>query len=257
MNERPVIGVVGGVGPYASLDLAAKIFDQTIAGSDQEHLPVILLSMPHAITDRTAFLLGQTDANPAYALAEIIRKLEAAGADVAGIPCNTAHSPRIFDVIVEELAAAGSRIRLVHMIREMVRFLAESYPTARKVGVLCTTGTARTEVYPALLTTHGIAALLPDEPIQEAVQSAIYDRTYGIKVRSSPVTERARRQLLQAVAHLQDRGAEVLLLGCTEIPLAIPERRIGSTAVLDPTLILARALIRETYPAKLRPFVET
>ncbi len=251
-----MIGIVGGVGPYAGLDLATKICDQTLAHSDQEHLPVVLLSVPHTIADRTAFLLGQTPVNPAYALAAVICQLEAVGATVVGIPCNTAHSPRIFDVILAELAAAGSRVQVVHMIRETARFLAEHPQRPRRVGVLCTTGTARTRVYQEALAAFGMAALLPDDPTQEAVHAAIYDPTYGIKAQAHPVTARAQQQLRQAAQHLLEQGAEALVLGCTEIPLALSALPGEPVPVIDPTLILARALIRETYPARLKPLSE-
>ena len=69
-----MIGIVGGVGPYAGLDLTRKIFDQTKAVSDQDYLSVVLLSMPQQIEDRTSFLLGQTSINPANAIFKIIRK---------------------------------------------------------------------------------------------------------------------------------------------------------------------------------------
>ncbi len=254
MNAHPhLIGIAGGVGPYAGLDLAAKVFDQTAARRDQEHLPVALLSLPHTIADRTAYLLGEAAENPAYALAAVIRKLETLGVTVAGIPCNTAHAPRIFDVLLAELARVGSRVRVLHMIRETARFLAETRPGLQRVGVLSTTGTARAAVYPAVLQTLGITALAPADDVQARVQAAIYDEEYGIKAQSSPVTERARAELLLAAGHLASQGAEAIILGCTEIPLAIPEHTLHGVPAVDPTLVLARALIRETYPEKLRP----
>jgi aspartate racemase len=260
VNEHaPLIGIVGGVGPYAGLDLAAKVFDQTAARRDQEHLPVALLSVPHTIADRTAYLLGEVAENPAYALAAVIRNLETLGATVVGIPCNTAHAPHIFDVLLAELARAGSRARVLHMIRETARFLAETLPGVQRVGVLSTTGTARAAVYPAVLQALGITVLAPADDMQVRVQAAIYDETYGIKAQSNPVTERARAELLAAAGHLAAQGAEAVILGCTEIPLAIPERTLqslpASLPAVDPTLVLARALIRETYPDKLMPYL--
>lgn len=71
-----MIGIIGGVGPLAGLDIVTKIIEETIATTDQEHLPVLLSSQPHRIADRTAYLLGQESENPAYAIAEIIQELE-------------------------------------------------------------------------------------------------------------------------------------------------------------------------------------
>ncbi|OQA47405.1 MAG: Aspartate racemase [Chloroflexi bacterium ADurb.Bin325] len=251
----PLIGIVGGVGPYAGLDLAAKVFGQTRAQSDQEHLPLALLSLPHTIADRTAYLLGETPENPAFALAEVVRGLEALGATAIGIPCNTAHAPGIFDVLLAELARTGSRARVLHMIRETARLLAETQPGVRQVGVLSTTGTARAGVYPAILRPLGVVALAPADDVQSRVQAAIYDPAYGIKAQSSPVTPRARGELLAAAEHLRAAGAEAIILGCTEVSLALPERTLHGLPAVDPTLALARALIRETYPDRLKPLV--
>lgn len=248
-----MIGVVGGVGPYAGLDLVAKIFDQTEASADQDHLPLALLSAPAGIPDRTEFLLGYAKDSPAPALARVILDLEAIGATVVGIPCNSAHAPPIFDVIREELAQAGSRVKLVHMIEEAAEFVRAMHPDLRTVGVLSTTGTRQTGVYAATLGRRGIDALMPDTAVQEAVHGAIYDPEYGIKAQSYPVTPAARGSLLDAMDHLQEKGAEAIILGCTEIPLAITEKLIGDTVIVDPTLILARAMIRELDPEKLKP----
>lgn len=248
-----MIGVVGGVGPYAGLDLVAKIFDQTEASTDQDHLPLALLSVPAGIPDRTEFLLGHAKDSPAPALARVILDLEAVGATVVGIPCNSAHAPPIFDVIREELAEASSRVKLVHMIEEAAEFVRAMHPDSRTVGVLSTTGTCQTGVYAATLGRRGIDALMPDRAVQEAVHGAIYDPGFGIKAHSYPVTPAARGSLLDAIDHLREKGAEAIILGCTEIPLAITEKLIGDTVVVDPTLILARAMIRELDPQKLKP----
>ena len=248
-----MIGIVGGVGPYAGLDLATKVFDQTIANNDQSHLPLALLSIPHAIQDRTAFLAGQTDINPGYAIAEIIGKLEAMGATVVGIPCNSAHAPRIFDVIRAQLAAMGSRTRLLNMIEEVANYLAAHHPDIQRVGLLCTTGTAQSGVYPETLASLGLDVFAPEADLQDLVQAAIYDPAAGIKAQSFPVTEWARDRLLHVANALRERGAMAVVLGCTEIPLAIPEARVADLPAIDATLILARALVREVAPDKLRP----
>ena len=249
-----MIGVVGGVGPYAGLDLMRKICDQTLATTDQDHLPVVMLSLPAKIEDRTRFLLGETATNPAQALAEIVLALERAGATVVGIPCNTAHAPAIFGVLLDTLAGAGSTVQMVHMLDEVAAHLREQHPDVESVGVLSTTGTQRTGLYPSLLAPHGIAALAPPDDVQEGlVHPAIYDPDYGIKAQASPVSVRARRDLMAVAEGLIGRGAEAIILGCTELPIALPEPNIGTVPLIDPTLVLARALIREVAEHKLKP----
>ncbi|NQU08999.1 MAG: aspartate/glutamate racemase family protein [Candidatus Abyssubacteria bacterium] len=256
MDDRELIGIVGGVGPYAGLDLAEKIFDQTRARTDQEHLSVVLLSLPGEIEDRTEFILGRTQINPAVAMVEVIRKLEQMGATVMGIPCNTAHAPQIFDVMLEKLRQAGSKVELVHMIEEVVKFIREKHPRARNVGVLCTTGTYSAKVYPRVLEREGMNVLLPDESLQEEIHAAICDPKYGVKACSNPPTDMAKNKFLDAIAFFRKQGARVIVLGCTEIPIAIKEKEIENTPIIDPTLILARALIKRVAPEKLKLYGE-
>jgi aspartate racemase len=257
MNGKKILGVVGGLGPYAGLDVVRKIFDQTTATRDQEHVPVVLLSYPDRVGDRTAYILGKTEPNPAYAIADILGQLELLGATVAGIACNSAHAPAIFDVIVEERKKRKINLRLFNMIEETAQFLAQGRPTIKKVGLIATVGTVKSRVYETQLKKAGLQLVLPSDELQEKlVHAAIYDPVHGIKARSNPVTEQARKNLLDAITHLQGRGAEAVIMGCTEVTLAVPERKIGTAVLVDPGLILARALIRETYPEKLRPLAE-
>lgn len=248
-----MIGVVGGVGPYAGLDLVQKIFDQTIAESDQEHLDVSLISMPALISDRTAFLLAKSDQNPARGILQVIKKLEAIGAHVVGIPCNSAHAPAIFDAVVQKLEESESSVRLINMIEEVVTFIRKAYPKVGKVGVLSTTGTYRAGIYSRPLRESGFKVVVPDEDTQHLVHESIYHRDYGVKAQSNPATQQARQHFLQAIDHLRNKGAQVVILGCTEIPLAVNEQKIEDTALIDPAVILARALIREVRPDKLKP----
>jgi aspartate racemase len=213
-----MIGIVGGVGPYAGLDLTKKVFDQTITNTDQEHLPVALLSVPGKIVDRTEFILGNEPTNPAYAMAEVVSQLERLGATVVGIPCNTAHAPPIFDVITAELEKAGGTVRLLHMIEEVAGFIRRRFPRIETVGVLSTTGTNVSGVYPHYLEREGLHIVQPDEKLQGDVHAAIYDPEYGVKARSNPVTEKARDKLLGGIVSLQREGAQAVILGCTEIP---------------------------------------
>ncbi|MEZ4701520.1 MAG: amino acid racemase [Rhodothermales bacterium] len=249
----PMIGVIGGMGPYAGLDLVRKVFDETRTAVDQDHLPLALLSIPGDIVDRTEYVIGAIAENPAYAIARIAGMLERAGVTVAAIPCNSAHSPPIFDVVLDVLRQAGSRLRLVHLIEETARHLASRPIPPKRVGVLSTTSVFRLGLYRDALDRAGIEAVLPSAAIQEnVVHAAIYAPEYGIKACSNPVSTRARADLEGVIAALAERGAEAVVLGCTELPLALPGTHAAGLPLIDPTRILARALIRETYPERLR-----
>ena len=250
MKKEKIIGIISGVGPFAGIDLQRKIAEQTMANKDQEHLTVLSISQPSQILDRTEYLLGQVSNNPAGSIASQLILLHEMGAQVAGIPCNTAHAPPIFEEIRSILDDAKCDIRLIHMIEETAVFIQTHHPYIKTIGILSTTGTYQTGIYTQILEPLGFTAVMPDPLMQETViHPAIYDLEYGIKSGNIAV---ARENLLQGVYALQAQGAELIILGCTEIPLAFPETKIGSIQLVDPTKILARALIREANPHKLR-----
>ena len=128
MTKKEIIGIVGGMGPYAGLELVKKIFDLTEANSDREHLSVFLLSMPSQIEDRTSYLLGEATTNPAYAISKIILDLEKIGSSIVAIPCNTSHAPPIFNEIIKNLEQNNSKVKLVQMIDEVAKFIQSDRP---------------------------------------------------------------------------------------------------------------------------------
>jgi len=253
-SSKPIIGIIAGAGPYAGIDLLQKIHDQTIASRDQDHLTIIGWFQPNAIPDRTAFLLGQAAENPGEAIAGQALALAQAGAAVAAIPCNTAHASKIFKRVEERLANAGNPLIFLHLIRETGCFLQAHFPGAKRVGLLATAGTYQAGFYPALLGAFGVEVIVPqDEAVRRGIQAAIADTRFGIKATGSG-TPQARGWLDAGITALQHQGAEAIILGCTEIPIMIQEREIAGMPIIDPTLILARALIREAAPQQLKPY---
>jgi len=242
------------MGPHASFDLAVKITNQTQAANDHQHVPVVVLSVPHSIPDRSTYLFDHSKPSPVPALVSLTRQLERVGATVVGIPCNTAHAAPILEPLVDKLSRAGSSVRIVDMIQETVRHIQATYPAATRVGILSTTAVYELQLYARALQAAGLTPVAPDENLQRTVVNpTIFDETWGLKAQAHPATPKARASLLQAIAALRADGAEAIILGCTELPLAIPEPVVDTLPMVDPTVVLARALIRETYPHKLRP----
>jgi aspartate racemase len=239
-GEAPVrpfkIGVVGGVGPAATVDLMNKIVRNTPARRDQEHIKVVVEQNPQ-IPDRTENLIGE-GADPTVALYATCKKLEADEADLIVIPCNTAHA------FVERIQPYLS-IPIINMLFETVDYLRQNHPGRQVVGLLATTGTVRSRVYHDIVEKAGLSLLVPDEAHQAKVMSAIYGEK-GVK---AGFTEgECKDDLMQALVHLVERGAEVVILGCTELPLLMAQdegfKVAGKTIVLlDPTEILARKCV--------------
>jgi aspartate racemase len=251
-SGQKIIGVLGGCGPYAGLQLVETIFGQTKAKKDQEHLPVYLSSVPGEIMDRTEYLLDPSIENPAYAIASLIRQMELVGVDVAGIACNTSHAPAIYDVIREELRSSGCTVKLLNIISETIYLLQQTYPHATRIGILSSDGTYRTRLYEDRLIEAGYTVVKPSPAFHhEKIHLCVYHPHFGIKASSAPVTDWAKERIAEATAYFYAQEAEVLILGCTEFSLAADEIAAGGLGVIDSTQALARALIRETHPEKL------
>lgn len=229
------IGIVGGVGPAATVDFLDKIVKATPAKKDQEHIKVVVEQNPQ-IPDRTRNLIhGEID--PTIPLYATCRRLEAAGADIITIPCNTAHA--YVEALQQHLT-----VPIVSMLKTTIDHIAATYGTTRRVGLLATTGTVRTGVYHAVA--KGIFDLMvPDDAHQEKVMASIYG---PLGVKAGYTEGQCLEDLLAGVKHLVDRGAEILILGCTELPVLIDESddyRIAgkSVVMLDPTNLLARRCV--------------
>lgn len=248
----------------AGVALHAKVIEATLTdGRDQSHLTVHHYSRSRAIPDRTAYLLsgarnGPDADNPALGMAGVFasaaRALEDGEPAVGGIPCNTFHAPRIFDRFLDELASRRNPIRILNMLTEETAFLRERLGgrDGLPVGVLCTTGTRECCVYTDLLEQAGYRPEYVRPGDQAALHEAIYHPGWGIKA-ACPVSDKAAAVMAGMAAQLADRGVAAIIPACTEIPLALPGDSFCGLPLVDPVLALARALVREAAPEKLRP----
>lgn len=249
-TQKNIIGIVGGMGPYAGLDLTKKIFDLTNANKDQDHIPVSMISIPEIIEDRTNFLLNPSLENPGIAIGQIVDKLVKTGATVIGMPCNTAHSPSILSEIKLRIP---NNILFVNMIEAVVNWIQVNLSKIEKVGVLATSGTIQSKVYHNELLKKGLEPVtLPNEKQIMLIDDSIYNKSFGIKSFSNPITKDAKNRLWKGIRELIDLGSEAIILGCTEIPLAICEATYENTHLIDSTRILALELIKKSNPESLK-----
>jgi aspartate racemase len=223
-----IVGVLGGMGPAATADFYRKLVEATPATTDQQHLQVVVWSDP-TVPDRTAALLDDGP-DPTPWLRHGVHVLTWAGADLIAVPCNTAHA---------FLSPATGRdgVPVVHMIDQAVRAVAELTPPVRRVGLLATTGTVRAGLYQDWLGRAGLEAVLPTAGEQESLVATAIRR-----VKAGDHGARPAADLAAAGAGLASRGAQVIIAGCTEIPLVLGQR-CGPVPVIDPTRVLARAVV--------------
>ena len=215
------IGILGGMGPAATLDFYGRLVDLRGASSDEEHPPCLLNSATQ-IPDRTNHIVG-VGPDPAPALVEGVMVLEAGGAEFIAIPCNTAHA-----YLRAMREAVG--IPVLDMIAAAVAAVRRDVPDARQVGILATTGTLTIGLYDGLLRAAGCEPLHPKESEQVRVMEAIH----SIKGGSIGPDERLSRAALALV----DRGASAIIMGCTEIPLGLDTQSCPAK-VIDATQVLA------------------
>ncbi|MDF3000972.1 MAG: amino acid racemase [Bacillota bacterium] len=203
IEEKKVLGVLGGMGPLATQLFYKMIIEKTDARCDQEHLDMLILS--HAtMPDRTkAIMEGRTEE-----LFQLLRKdvmtLEANGAGVIAIPCNTSH------VLADRLQEVIS-VPIIHMIRETAAYLARLFPQKdRKVGILATDGTINIGLYQKELQKSGLIPVVPSEKSQKLVMKLIYD---GIKNGG----EIDFADFLTIQEELKNEACDAAILACTEL----------------------------------------
>lgn len=225
-SQHKVIGILGGMGPEATMDLFKKIVNLTPASRDQDHIRVIIDNNPQ-IPDRQEAILGDGP-SPAPLLVETARNLEMAGAGFIVMPCNTAH------YWIEEIRSAVG-IPVIDMIDVTAEEIAKRYPSLRVVGLLAATGTVRSGLYQKRLSSAGVRVVSPAESDQAALMRVIYAVKSGDSSESSAVAIAIGQRLVAA-------GAKAAIAGCTEIPLIL---RVGdlSIPIVDATKVLAKRAV--------------
>ncbi len=243
-----MIGIIGGVGPYAGLHLHKCILDQTMANYDQDHLPVIHINCASEVPDRTEFLLGHNPENPAVPISRQIDTLYNAGARVIGLPCNTAHADSIYDILHNHVQNMQGLI-MINMIDELFREMARLGET--KTGLLATLGSYRNGLFNAYGKKYNIEVVLPEEDIQARVHDTIYNSRDGLK--STGMMNMRINSLYQSIFEsYRKKHIHSAILGCTEISMAFPSLNSTAFRTFKTIDILAGSLIREYYYSKQR-----
>ncbi|KDO26275.1 hypothetical protein SPRG_08350 [Saprolegnia parasitica CBS 223.65] len=260
MNGEVLVGILGGVGPAAGLVLHQEILRNTLNdGTDQGHLDVVHISRSADMAARPAYLAqleaGDTEhddaiENPAYGMARSLSMLVLAAQArsarlVVGVPCNTFHASPIWDTFAALVAAqhAADRVTLLHMLDEAVAMIGMLAPHATTIGVMSTTGSRRARIFHDRLEPAGYTVVQVPDHVQDALNDSIYNTEWGIKSTSPSIHPRAVQNFQSYAKLLAHMGAQVAILGCTEIPLALTGSEIYGMLLVDPMVALARAML--------------
>ncbi len=226
---KAFLGVLGGMGPLATADFLRKLVRRTQAETDQEHIPVLLYG-DCTTPDRTASIVAGGP-SPLPQLLDGIRFLNRNGARAICIPCNSAHA------WFEEMQAA-SDAPLLHIVRASAGQVRVKNAAAKAVGVLSTFGTHRMGIYRKTLGDMGYTVVTPTEAEFETLISP------AIAMNKANKWAEAEANYDEATKRLVDRGAEIIVLGCTEIPFGMERQyRANPAKFVDSNDALVEAVV--------------
>lgn len=234
-ENMKVLGILGGMGPRPTIKIFKMIVDMTEAKSDQENIHIIIDNNTK-IPDRTSYLLDKAKENPLPSLKESAKRLEAAGADLIIMPCNTAH-------YYYEAIKKCVDIPFLNMIEETAIWIKDKHPNIKNIGLLATDGTIRVDIYDSIFSEYGIGIIKPSEDYQIYIHELIYN-----------IKENKEQKNLDGVhatmRRMEEKGAEIFIAGCTEVSVALDKFDIEEEFI-DPMEIIARRAI-EIVGGKLK-----
>ena len=227
-KENKTIGILGGMGPLATVDMFMKLVNLCDCQTDQEHPRVLIDSNTNAPDRSPAILRGGP--SPLSDMVRSALTLERGGADVLIMACNTAHY--FYDDIVPYV-----RIPFLNMIEETAKAVQEKGYTT--VALMGTDGTAKSGIYQRQFEKLGIRVLTLNERDQEITLDMIH-KAVKAGLKTWDTTE-----ITRIVADFAAAGAQAVIMGCTELPVAFSQYNIESCLpTIDPTEIVARSAIR-------------
>jgi len=237
MSEK-IIGILGGMGPAATVDLFTKIVERTKVKRDQDHLRILIDNNPK-IPDRTLAIQGKAP-SPLPELARSAKILENAGADFIVIPCVTAHY--YYDSLQKEI-----KILILHVVEETMKYIQKKMKGTGRIGLIATEGTIHTGLFQKAFSNNAMELILPTPEVQRKwVTEAIYGKK-GIKAVGP--SEHSKRLIGKASESFIKQGAQAIIAGCTEVPLVLKGGDLP-IPVIDPISVLASAAVGKAQGKK-------
>jgi aspartate racemase len=231
------IGILGGMGPEATIYLYNLILQSTTAHQDQDHITTIIYSNP-SIPDRTEAILGQGP-SPLPAIIEGASILQQAGADFILIPCVTAHY--FYEDIIKQIS-----IPIIHLLEETLQYVCNYPGDLKKIGLIATTGTMKTMLFQQLFEKNEIQIITPGEIGQNQFMNAIYGEK-GVK---SGGKKNPKETLLKVLTELLQQNVDAVIAGCSEVPLVLQQNDMDVPFINPIQLMAKRAVIKAGYRPK-------
>lgn len=230
---KKTLGILGGMGPAATVYFMDLVVGMTLANTDQDHLNILVRSIP-SIPDRTSYILDPQSESPLPAMVKNSRSLAASGADLVAIPCITAHY--FYDSLQDAIP-----IPIINAVEETVSYLRNH--GVKRVGIMATSGTVHAGIFQTALQEQGLEPVLPTAQAQQDIMDLIY-----LDIKTGRPADMVKFRL--AEAELRGNGAEIIILGCTELSIIKRDSRIGP-GFIDVLDVLAKSAI-ERCGARVR-----
>ncbi len=226
-KSEKTIGIIGGLGPQATADFFSRIIRNTPAKTDQDHLHVIIDNNPKTPNRNNA--IAGTGPSPFDSFKHSALRLKQAGADLLVMPCNTAHAFK--DAIVSVV-----NTQFIDIVDEAASHIQTHYSGVRKAGLLAADGCLQSRLYHDALSKRKIETLSLAPDLQSNFMGLIY------RVKASGVNTEVRQAMMALADTLIDQGVEVVIAGCTEVPLVLGQDDL-SIPLIDSTEILAKQCV--------------
>ena len=224
-----MIGVLGGMGPLATLDFFSKVLAATPAKGDADHVPLLIQSDPRIPSRPPALLSGGRSPLPELLAGR--DRLIAAGATALAMPCNTAH------FWYADLAK-GCSVPFISIVSASIAEVRQLAAPGASIGIIATRATLAARIFDAPLQSAGYQALLPDDATLDMLVLP------GIDLVKAGQAAQGGQLIVQAVQALLRQGAGAVVLACTETPLALDAVQSPLRAhCVDTTAALARACV--------------
>lgn len=228
MREK-IVGIIGGMGPEATVDLMRRVIEATPVEDDADHIRMLIDNNPK-IPSRIKALIEGTGESPAPCMAQMAKNLQGQGADFLVIPCNTAHH------YYSEVAAAVS-VPVINLIELTAQTVQSRQPGIRKVGLLASSALRMIELYEPWFGALNIEIVYPDADSQAAIMQLIRD------VKARRCSDAQIEEYNAAAKRLEAQGAQCLVVACTELSV-INDTLRSTMPVYDAADILASEIVR-------------
>ena len=224
-EKKYTVGIIGGMGPEATIDFMSRVIALTPSQRDQDHIHMVVENNPH-IPDRQSTAENDLIAIELTAIAE---RLEVAGADFLVLPCNTAH------VFIDDLLK-NIQIPFVHIVSETVNEIVKEHTNVKNIGLLATDMCINSGIYHQAIKSVDRTVLVLEQQDQKSCMQLIFD------VKKGKYSKSTKTDMVRLADQLIQKGADIIVAGCTEIPLILDTKSIN-VPLVSSTEVLAKRTV--------------